>query len=107
MSAHPGPGVTGKIPQKGDAPRARLAKINRVSGRRGEISPSAARALSDPEREALIDLAKSLPDTWAVQLEPPHGQVAIVPLACRRRFHGCWIAAARYRRLVRDNGLTY
>jgi hypothetical protein len=74
-----------------------------VASPAGDI-PSAARALSGPERDSLIAIAKGLPDTWAVALEPPHGQVAIVPLACRRKFHRCWVAAPAFQKLFRDDG---
>lgn len=81
-------------------------KIKPVSGSGGGQSPSAARALGTQEAEDLIAIAKALPPTWAVIIEPPHGQLAITPLRSRHRFHRCWVASLSLGRVTRDVGLT-
>lgn len=93
------------IPQKGDdkvtvrrQDRAHMATV-------GRDSPSVARALSDLERECLAAIALSLPASWVVTIEPPHGQVAITPVAERHRFHRCWVASGSQRRVFRDDAL--
>jgi hypothetical protein len=77
-----------------------------MGGAEGRISPSAARALSPIETTDLKALALALPESWGVFLEPPHGQVAIAPLSGRHHFHRCWMAARRFGKITRDNGLT-
>jgi hypothetical protein len=62
----------------------------------------AAAPLSVAERDDLIAVAVSLPDSWVAALEPPYGQLAITPVDERRRYHRCWVASAAARRLARD-----
>lgn len=76
-----------------------------MSARRGEISASAASSLSSSEAYDLKVLALALPESWAVQIEPPYGQLALVPLSSRRRYHRCWVASRRIGRIVRDSAL--
>lgn len=71
----------------------------------GEHSPSVARALSDLEAECLAAIALALPASWVVQVEPPYGQVAIMPVTERHRFHRCWVASGSQRRVFRDDAL--
>jgi len=56
------------------------------------VSP-AGRGLQAREASDLATLAKALPESWAVQLEPPYGQVSIGPFEERRRYVRCWVAA--------------
>lgn len=97
--------VAGNIPQKGEARFAGGPKIEPVAATRGRISSSAARPLSALEASDLIATAAGLPESWCVRLEPPHGQLAILPLSGRRRYHRAWIAARRYSRIGRDDAL--
>jgi hypothetical protein len=74
----------------------------------GRISPIASAALARREQEDLRDLALALPPGWVVQLEPPHGQLAIRPASYRPRFHRCWVASRDRMKLFRDDGrLTF
>jgi hypothetical protein len=57
------------------------------------FSPSVARSLEPSEAADIAAVAKGLPPTWCVQLLPPHGQMAIVPLASRVRSPRIWTAA--------------
>lgn len=52
----------------------------------------------------LAALALALPASWVVCVEPPHGQIAITPVAERHRFHRCWVADGHQRRIFRDDG---
>jgi hypothetical protein len=54
------------------------------------------------EREQLKSVACALPDSWVVSMEPPHGQLAISPIAERRRYHRCWVGSVALGRLYRD-----
>lgn len=80
-------------------------KIKPAVATTGETSPSVARALSALEQECLAAIALALPASWVVTIEPPHGQVAITPVAERNRFHRCWVASGSQRRIYRDNAL--
>lgn len=82
---------------------ARAVKIQTTMASWGEHSPSVARALSDLERECLAAIALALPASWVVTIEPPHGQIAITPVAERNRFHRCWVASGSQRRIFRDD----
>jgi hypothetical protein len=59
--------------------------------------------LSDLEAECLAAIALALPASWVVVIEPPFGQVAIMPVAERHRFHRCWVASGAQRRIYRDD----
>lgn len=72
----------------------------------GEASPSVARALSELEAECMAAIALALPASWVVQIEPPHGQLSIVPVLERHRFHRCWVASGDQRRIYREDALT-
>lgn len=93
------------IPQKGDARFAIRTKIKPVATNRGKDSSSAARSLSALEASDLVATAAGLPESWGVRIEPPYGQLAILPLSGRRRYHRAWIAARRYGRIARDDAL--
>jgi hypothetical protein len=80
-------------------------KIKPTMASRGETSPSVARALSDLEKESLAAIALALPASWVVTVEPPHGQIAITPVAERHRFHRSWVASGSQRRIYRDDAL--
>jgi hypothetical protein len=80
-------------------------KIQPNVGVRGGNSPSVARALSELEAECLAAIALALPASWVVSVEPPHGQLAITPVAERHRFHRCWVASGHERRIYRDDAL--
>lgn len=95
-----------KIPRLGDAANRIDHKIKPNVAHLGEASPSVARALSDLEKECLAAIALALPASWVVSVEPPHGQVAITPVAERNRFHRCWVASGHQRRIWRDDGLN-
>lgn len=82
-----------------------VVKLKSTMGTPGRDSPSVARALSDLEKECLAAIALALPASWVVTIEPPHGQVAIVPVAERHRFHRCWVASGDQRRIFRDDSL--
>lgn len=94
-----------QIPLLGDAQIVMDANLQPNVGVRGDISPSVARALSDLERECLAAIALALPASWVVTVEPPHGQLAITPVAERHRFHRCWVASGHERRIYRDDSL--
>lgn len=93
-----------KIPQKGDDNARDDAKIQPTVASWGEPSPSVARALSDLEKECLAAIALALPSSWVVVVEPPFGQVAIMPVQERHRFHRCFVASGKQRRIFRDDG---
>lgn len=83
------------------------SKSRPVRGVEGRGSPSVARSLSISEQRDLVALAKSIPSTWAVVVEPPYGQLAITPLAERKRFHRCWVASVAAGRIYHDDGLSH
>lgn len=90
----------------GDALARNEAKIETNVARRGETSPSVARALSELESECLAAIALALPSSWVVSVEPPFGQISITPVEGRKRFHRSWVASGSQRRIYRDNVLT-
>lgn len=51
----------------------------------------------------LAATALSLPASWVVCVEPPHGQLSITPVSERHRFHRCWVADGAQRRIYRDD----
>lgn len=83
----------------------RGAKIEPVAATWGEHSPSVARALSRSDVADLAAIANGLPESWVVTIEPPHGQLAIVPIAQRRRYHRAYVASRKLGRIYRDSGL--
>lgn len=96
-------GARSKIPLTGDALASIDRKIESIAHVREAASASVARALSDLEAECLAAIALALPASWVVTIEPPHGQVAITPVAERSRFHRCWVASGSQRRIYRDD----
>jgi hypothetical protein len=85
---------------------AKRFTLQTVGAHLREDSPSAARSLSALEATDLAAVALSLPDSWCVALEPPYGQMAIGPLAGRRRFHRCHIAASKWGAVRRDTAAS-
>lgn len=79
--------------------------LNGVATRGEATAPSAARHLDLFEAEQLKAIALALPDSWAVQILPPFGQLAITPLASRRVHHRCWTASRRWRAIRHENGV--
>jgi hypothetical protein len=49
----------------------------------------------------LRDTALGLPPGWVVAIEPPYGQLAIVPRERHRRHATCWIIDGEKRRAYR------
>lgn len=96
-------GARSKIPLSGDALASIGHKIESIAHVREAASASVARALSDLEAECLAAIALALPASWVVTVEPPHGQIAITPVAERNRFHRCWVASGSQRRIYRDD----
>jgi hypothetical protein len=41
-------------------------------------------------------IARALPDTWCVLIEPPHGQLRVLPLVDAPRHHRMFVASARW-----------
>lgn len=78
--------------------------LNGVATPRGMAVTSAASVLSDREKTDLIAVARGLPETWAVQVLPPHGQLAITPLAGRPVHHRCYTASLGWRAIRHENG---
>lgn len=84
----------------------KVLTLKSIRARRGDTSPSVARALSDLEAECLAAIALALPASWVVTIEPPNGQVAITPVAERHRFHRCWVGSGAQRRIFKDDSRT-
>lgn len=57
--------------------------------------------LSALEREDIAAVALALPEGWIVQLEPPHGQMAITPRVGAPQYVACWSADRESRRMTR------
>lgn len=64
--------------------------------------PSVARGLHALEADALKAIALALPETWCVVVEPPYGQLAITPIAERRRFLRAWLASSAWGKITRE-----
>jgi len=68
----------------------------------GRLSPSVARPLSPSEAADVKATALGLPESWCVQVLPPHGQLAITPLGERERATLCWVASRSLGRITRE-----
>jgi len=80
-------------------------KIKPNVATKGRASPSVARSLSVLEQRDLAAIARALPLTWCVVVEPPSGQLSIGPLSGRRRYHRAWVASLAAGRIVHDSAL--
>jgi len=76
-----------------------------VAATPGNGRPSAARALKPFEVAELVAIARGLPETWCVQILPPEGQLAIVPVAGRRSHHRCFSASRHWGAVIHENGI--
>lgn len=56
------------------------------------------------EADQLIATARTLPTSWCLVVEPPHGQIAITPSAERKIFHRCYVASVALGRIFHDDG---
>lgn len=85
--------------------RARAIRITLkgVPPTRRDAVPSAARGLNEREVADLAAIARALPAGWVVQVQPPRGQVAILPRAYLDGFHRCFVADAAAARIYRQN----
>jgi hypothetical protein len=81
------------------------AKIQTVGAHLQRDSPSVARSLSTSEAADLAAIAKALPLEWCVLIEPPFGQLAIMPIREAGHYHRCHVASASWGAIRRASGL--
>ena len=70
-----------------------IHKIKSVTRRPGRVSASAASTFSSSEVDELRTVARALPGSWCVQVNPPYGQVSISPVAGAKFSYGCLVVA--------------